>query len=157
MAADGQSKGGSSPHPEKGGGKGGSERRPKAASPPADPPGLAIKMAWLALRYDLGGSWLVGGVPFTFPVVTNRLHEMGAPEGDNVLIVPCPAELAAGLAETHPASCQLVKGRLPELHLHEGKEGANQGLVQDYLDAHPARSTSVSLGDWRKPISLPKA
>ena len=155
--ADAGSKGstGSSPHPKEGEGKGG-ERRPKAAAPAEGAPGLAVKMAWLALRYDLGGAWPVGGVPFSFPVVSNRLFEMGAPDSDNVLIVPCPADLAQGLAETHPASCQLVKGRLPELHLHEGKQGANQALVQDYLAAHPARSTSVSLGDWRKPITLPK-
>ena len=154
MAASG-SKGssGKSSHPK----PGGRSRTAKPATPAEGAPEVAVKMGWLALRYDLGASYNLGGVTFTLPVVTKRLHDIGAPEGDNVLFVPCPEELALGLGEVHPASCKAVKGKLGALHLHEGDQGNNQQLVYDYLDAHPPRSAAVAPGDWSKPLSLPKA
>ena len=151
MAESGQSKGKSGTPPKNGGGR----TRKSPEHPAGGEPSDGIRMGWLALRYDIGGSWLFGGVPFTFPVVTEQLRAMDAPATDNVVIVVCPADLAEGLGNRSPESCKPVKGRLSELHLYEGKDGRNQGLLYEYLAAHPARSTEVE--DWRKPISLPKA
>ena len=152
--ADSGSKGssGKSSHPS----PGGRSRTAKPAKTGGEPE-TAVKMGWLALRYDLGATYNLGGATFDLPVVTKKLHDIGAPEGDNVLFVPCPEELALGLGEVHPASCKAVKGKLAALHLHEDGEGNNQQLLYDYLDAHPPRSAEVPPGDWSKPLSLPKA
>ena len=156
MAESGGSKGkGKAPTtpPAKGKGGGGT-RKSKTAPPPDGAPDRRFEMGWLAMRYDIPGTWNYNEVSIGFPVVSVALHEMGAPEDHNTLIIPRPAGLIEGLVERWPQACAPGKGKLPDLVLHPVKAGNNQAIWSEYLAAHPARSVEVET--WGKPIHLPK-
>ena len=145
MADGGKGKGAS---PPAGGGASPSKTKPRAEQ------SVAVKMGWAALRGRVPGSYREQGLVLKFPNPTD-LIEGGS--GHNVAIVPMPFDLIKGVSEEHPAICQPVKGRLPELHLYPEMTGNNLVPWSKYIAAHPPRFANVSPSDFRnRTLSLPK-
>ena len=128
--------------------------QPAPAPEPADKPSVKIPMAWVASGAQVGGTWWFEGADVEWPQVGKLLKEIGG-EGDNVVVVPRPADLVEGICSQFPRNHK-VSGRLPALVLYPRGEGNNQAILAEYYAAHPPYAAEVRKpSDWGK-IHHPK-